>query len=100
MTIRKVEDLVDGLLDENQKIDLNVLKDLLAGTVTDDIDRLEFLLSRLGQWTAVASEIENKAKALRRKLDDAFDKALKDDALKREQEKAQAASSADDDLDM
>lgn len=100
MTIRKVEDLIDGLLDENQRIDLNVLKDLLAGTTTDDIFQLEFLLRRLGQWPAVANEIENKASALRRQLNREFDEALKEDALKREREKAQAASSADDGYEM
>jgi hypothetical protein len=100
MTFSKVQDLVEGLLDENRPIDMAVLRDLLAGVNTDDFERLKYLAGRLEQWPAVANVISNKAQALKRQLDDAFDKALKEDALKREREKAQAASSADDDLDM
>lgn len=96
MTIRKVEDLVDGLLDENWPIDMAVLRDLLAGVNANDFDRLEYLAGRLEQLPTVANVISNKAKALRRQLDREFDEALKEDALKREREKAQAASSADE----
>ncbi|RDS82601.1 hypothetical protein [Dyella psychrodurans] len=95
MTIRKVEDLVDGLLDENQPIDMGVLRGQLARTTIDDIGRLEFLLRRLGQWPVVANEIENKAKALRRKLDRDFD-----EAMKMERQKAQPEASAGDGYEM